>query len=359
MFRFQNPYESSDPFFLGGYRPQPARRQAHPYEEIFGGYPGSGVYGGGYGGYPGYAEQQEELRRQQLEKRRREEELYIKQQEALRQEQEKRTKAKLERERARKAMIAKANKAATVIQRAVRKHLAVVRAERAKVQAEREDKASRVVVRAVRHVAAVKEARRIAESLRKLRTIDAAIKKEFETFQARPCGYRNTLRFIDTVEKRIISLDSVPRHRSTFVQERRRAIITDAQRALHYGDFVQKMLSRKAAIVQRATRRFLQAKHQAQRERAAKVIVRAIRAYPLIRKARAMATKIRAVREESRRLDQARALYLQALKDAQASLEKLQQHQEAEAEAQQQGTLTVLSKALRERAERDASFLSQ
>lgn len=352
MFRYQNPYES-DPYF-GGYRTQaPRGRQTNPYEELFGGYPGSGVYGPrpGSHAHQQLLQQQEEQRRQQLEKRRHQEELYLQQQEALRKEQENRMKAKLERERQRKELIAKATKAATVIQRAVRAFLPKVRAERAKAQAEREEKASKTVVRAVRFVAAVKEARRIADSLRKLRAIEAAIAQEFATFQARPCGFRSTLRFIDTVEKRIISLDSVPRHRSAFVQERRRAIITEAQRAMHYGDCVQKMLVRKAVVMQRATRRFLQVKNHAKLERAARVIARAVRAAPKLRKARTVTAQIRAVREQTKRLDNLRTQYLLALRDAQDALPS--------ASADDESMLTVLAKALRERAEREISALAQ
>ncbi|EGD74832.1 hypothetical protein PTSG_07063 [Salpingoeca rosetta] len=242
-------------------------------------------------------------------------------------EAQRRRKAAQEQERARQARLREQklakmrkaalmrgyNRAATTIQRAYRAH------RKAKHMAEREG-AALVITRFMRAVPSVRRAKKIAASLRQLRSLEQELVKMTAAYQQRPWGYRNTLWFVDQVEKLILRLDEVQPHRSEFVRHRRKDVVQHAQQSLRYADCVMRMFKRKAQVLARALRTHLHRKHAHHRNAAARVVQRVMQGVPKVKQARQVRTALQQVRTELSQLHDLRQRYIDALQSASSML---------------------------------------
>lgn len=258
-------------------------------------------YGDGYGA-PRYGlspRQELEMRRQQQAQ------MALRRKAAQQQQAERRYKAERQQQDRQQAM-RRYTAAATVIQRAFRAHLARRRHE------EQKD-ASYVITDAVRAVAARNRASHLVTSLHALHKTRGSIRQLCAAFEASPRGYRRLLEFVDNLERLTFALDAVPTHRSLFVRTFRKAIVSEAQEGLHFADIVCGTMGRSAAIMQRAVRAHQATKYTTERDAAARVITRAVRAAPVVRKARGEADVISQLRLKRRRLTQLREEYTHQL----------------------------------------------
>ncbi|EDQ91303.1 uncharacterized protein MONBRDRAFT_23563 [Monosiga brevicollis MX1] len=245
--------------------------------------------------------QKQQLRRQQelAAQQERERQLRLKrQQQQQRQQQVK----------ARHAQLRAYNEAATIIQRAWRRHSA-------QVQAEREAHAAAVVTRCVRRVAAALRARRVLDSLRRLAEARKQLDELASDFTSTMRGYRALLMFTDQVEKLILRLDAIPHHRNDYVRARRKAIVRDAQQVLRLADVVLHTFNRQATVAQRAFRAW-RMRHQATaRDQAARVVTRCVRNAPAIREAKAVRRDLAQMQEQLAALRSLEADYQRSLQE--------------------------------------------
>jgi hypothetical protein len=284
-------------------------------------------YGGGYGGYGGYGglsqRQELELRRRQQtaqaqRRRQAQQEATLRRQQAAKEHQKELLRRQQQRgQRAR--ILQRYNEAATVIQRAFRSY-------RARQQEERAQSAAIVITDAVRRAAAIQQARRVTTSLRRLHETRSNLRDLRGNYERQPTGFRHNLYFVDRLEKLVISLDAVATHGSPFLRAFRKSIVTEAQSGLSFADVVAKTLRRKAVVIQRAVRHYLAHGAVERQDAAARVITRAVRAAPVVRKARVEADVMQKLRSKRRRLNTLHKEYTKALKTLVGELEGLHAH---------------------------------
>lgn len=206
------------------------------------------------------------------------------------------------------------NRAAATIQRAYRAHLA------AKAAAAREE-AAFIITDVIRAVPLVRQAKKVAASLSKLRSLEQELRRMTEAYQQRPWGYRNTLWFVDQVEKVIFKLDEVQPHGSEFVRHCRKDVVREAQRSLRYADCVMRTFRRKAQVLARALRSHVKRHTQAVQDDAARVVQRVVRGVPKVQRARRVREALHTVRAELAHVEELRARYVDALSSAAAVLQ--------------------------------------
>eukprot|EP00730_Choanoeca_flexa_P012054 TRINITY_DN3109_c0_g1_i1.p1 TRINITY_DN3109_c0_g1~~TRINITY_DN3109_c0_g1_i1.p1 ORF type:complete len:345 (+),score=107.99 TRINITY_DN3109_c0_g1_i1:142-1176(+) len=188
-------------------------------------------------------------------------------------------KRQLAAKKARQAKLKQYNDAATKIQQAWRAH-------HAQQVFEQQDDAAFVITDFVRDYAAFVKARKVLASVRKLNTLHKQLHDMIDEFQSNMRGYRHLLMFNDQVEKLIFKLDEIQHHRSSFVRNKRKAIVKDAQDALRVSDQLLTTMKRKLAVIVAVLRQRFQARKLATSQKAARVIQRFIRGVPLIKAAK-------------------------------------------------------------------------
>eukprot|EP00055_Hartaetosiga_balthica_P002406 m.3868 g.3868 ORF g.3868 m.3868 type:complete len:445 (-) comp2137_c0_seq1:75-1409(-) len=212
-------------------------------------------------------------------------------------------------EHKRRMLLQKYTKAAIIIQRAFRAHLA------AKLEAQREEAAS-VITRTIRAAPLVKKAKKIKMSLEKLAVLRSKLNETVRAYYEHPQGYKNNLYFVDQVEKFIFQLDDIQHYRNDFVRSMRKQIVKEAQAGLSYADIVSKTFRRSLKVIVNALRTHISSKREDEEARAAYVIQRFVRDAPKIRRAKEVSSAIKQVKSAEDSLRQARAAFLQALSSA-------------------------------------------
>eukprot|EP00043_Microstomoeca_roanoka_P004776 m.51757 g.51757 ORF g.51757 m.51757 type:complete len:459 (+) comp12647_c0_seq1:220-1596(+) len=220
------------------------------------------------------------------------------------------------RERQRRALLLRGlHKAATTIQRAYRAHRQI------KLEAAKQE-AAFLITRTIRAVPAIRRAKKIVASLQKLRHLQDELSELTAAYQRRPFGYRNTLLFVDTVEKLILRLDEISHHRNDFVRQRRKDIVQEAQRSLKYADCVMRMFRHKAAFLVKTLRAYVSQKHMSQQSAAVQVIQRVMTGLPKVKQAKRVRAALSDVRSTFSELKVLREKYLEALQAASRMLEE-------------------------------------
>eukprot|EP00911_Craspedida_sp_UC1_P002285 UC1_evm1s1730 len=217
------------------------------------------------------------LKMQQQQQQQQQQQRFLQQQQRqrqlqLQQQQLQRKQRQAEKRKLQAFQHARYTNAAAIIQRAWRDY-----------NMRRRNAAALVIMRALRDNVAISHARRITTSLQALEVQRARVNHLAGEYMRAPWGYRANLKFVDTLEKLILSLDAISTYGDAFCRAVRRSVVSEAQTALRYADVVART-----------------------QVRAARTLQRKMRAVPVIRRAKEDARALCEIRNKRRRLHELR-----------------------------------------------------